>query len=82
LTPASSAITGISNSALVALAKGGLGRCLLARQRYQEAEPLLLASYQAFGATPPGERYYRERLRRALVTLYGATGRAEQARAF
>ena len=58
-----------------------LGECLLALERYDEAEPLLINSYAALrsslGDSNPRTREAQQR----LIRFYEATGRAEQAQA-
>jgi tetratricopeptide (TPR) repeat protein len=55
-----------------------LGEALCAQKRYAEAEPLLVASYEAIGpiGIPKGTRAIAAR---SLVTLFTATGRPERA---
>jgi hypothetical protein len=53
-----------------------LGRTLLARKKYADAEPLLLASYEGL-KNPSGEG--DEKSLELLVKLYEATGKKEKA---
>jgi serine/threonine protein kinase/tetratricopeptide (TPR) repeat protein len=64
-----------------ARAEGVLGLCLLGLRRFDEAEPLLLASYASLDAQPRASRARREALQR-LVALYGARGETEKAAAY
>ncbi|MGD8377023.1 MAG: serine/threonine-protein kinase [Acidobacteriota bacterium] len=64
---------------LRAMGQGNLGGCLLELQRYDEAEPLLLASYEGLRVSMgPDHRRTRGSLER-LVELYEATGREDRA---
>jgi eukaryotic-like serine/threonine-protein kinase len=66
----------------VALANGALGECLTAQGRYDEAEPLLLQSYESLkssqGATNPRTRLALRR----LVALYDDWGKPDTANAY
>ena len=56
-----------------------LGNCLVVQRRFQEAEPLLLRSYQILRDDPGnGRRYVPVALQR-IVDLYTAWGKPEQA---
>jgi tetratricopeptide (TPR) repeat protein len=63
----------------VALANGALGECLTAQGSYDEAEPLLLQSYESLkssqGATNPRTRIALRR----LITLYDDWGKHDTA---
>jgi serine/threonine protein kinase len=66
----------------VALANSALGECLTIEKRYNEAEPLLLASYESLkssqGASNPRTQIALQR----LVTLYEKWGRLDAASAY
>jgi tetratricopeptide (TPR) repeat protein len=63
----------------VALANGALGECLSTQNRFAEAEPLLLGSYESLkksqGASNPRTRVALQR----LVALYESSGRLDVA---
>ncbi len=63
-----------------ALAKLSMGQCLLRNDQYADAESFLLASYAFFESTPDEEAYTDNRA--ALVDLYTAWGKPEQAAAY
>lgn len=66
----------------VALANSALGECLTIEKRYDEAEPLLLESYEAL-KTSQGVNNPRTQLAgRRLVTLYKNWGRPDAANAY
>jgi tetratricopeptide (TPR) repeat protein len=61
------------------MAEGALGYCLILQKRYAEAEPLLIGAYQALKANL-GERHpVTLDCLRALVQLYKAWGKRDQA---
>jgi len=66
----------------VALANSALGECLTIEKRYNEAEPLLLASYESLkssqGASNPRTQIALQR----LITLYENWGRSDAANAY
>ena len=66
----------------VALANDALGECLATQERYDEAEPLLLQSYESLkssqGATNPRTRLALQR----LVTLYDDWGKFDTAKTY
>jgi len=66
----------------VALANSALGECLTIEKRYNEAEPLLLASYESLkssqGASNPRTQIALQR----LITLYEKWGRLDAASAY
>ncbi len=67
---------------MTALTRGALGECLTILKRYDEAEPLLLASYQNLkdsqGPTNPRTKIALQR----LVTLYLSWGRESEASSY
>jgi serine/threonine protein kinase len=66
------------------VSKTQLGACLLGQKKYAEAEPLLKEGYdgmkQRDKARPPQDRVNLTRAVQALVQLYEATGRKDEAR--
>jgi len=66
----------------VALANSALGECLTIEKRYDEAEPLLLESYESLkssqGASNPRTQIALQR----LITLYENWGRSDAADAY
>jgi eukaryotic-like serine/threonine-protein kinase len=65
----------------IAQARRALGESLVAQKRYDEAEPLLVASFEAL-RNRPGQEMQRAKTARALVALYQGWNRPEQAEAF
>jgi tetratricopeptide (TPR) repeat protein/tRNA A-37 threonylcarbamoyl transferase component Bud32 len=63
----------------VAIAESALGACLTARGRYEEAEPLLRHALETLRDGPIRSRGALGETAERLVTLYRATGRAEEA---
>ena len=60
-----------------------LASAIAAQERYEEAEPLYLASYSTFDAgDTPRYRAAAEEVREELVRFYAAWGRPEQAAAW
>ena len=55
-------LTGIKQSALIGVAKGGLGRALTAQGRHEEAEPLLQEGRDGLRAEMPHSRFYLRKL--------------------
>ena len=64
---------------LRATATGALGEFLSAHQRFAEAEPLLLASYESLKKSQAPESPRLEFALQRLAALYGAWGRPEEA---
>ena len=64
---------------LRATANGALGEFLSAHQRFAEAEPLLLASYESLKKSQAPESPRLKFALQRLVALYGAWGRPEEA---
>ncbi|MEM7583359.1 MAG: serine/threonine-protein kinase [Acidobacteriota bacterium] len=73
--------TSRGSPAAIAGARRLLGACLSAQQRYAEAEPLLLASWEYIQQRGTESPRYRE-VRQLLFTLYRSWGRPEAAQAF
>ncbi len=69
-------------STLIAGTRLALGRCLTELRRYDEAEPLLLASYPVIREARGDEAEFTRRARQALVDLYTAWGRPAEARRY
>jgi len=63
----------------IAAAESALGLCLTRLRRFDEAESLLLGSYQILVTKPNGTREAREAEQR-VITLYDAWGKSEKAR--
>jgi len=71
---------GTSSVALTKSALGGaLGECLTAQNRYAEAEPLLLDSYQIFESTTVQNDSRRAEAARRLYELYSMWGNPQKA---
>jgi serine/threonine protein kinase/tetratricopeptide (TPR) repeat protein len=66
----------------VAEARIDLGRCLLTARRYAEAEPVLVAGYQALQAARDAPSEMTATARTSLAALYEGWGRPEQAVAY
>jgi serine/threonine-protein kinase len=66
----------------LAQARSLLGAALLARGRYAEAEPLMLAAAAVLQPLPGGQARERTANRARLVALYQATGRPHEAAAY
>lgn len=60
---------------LTALTKGALGECLTAQQKYIDAEPLLLASYESLTHSQEGDNPRTSLAKRRLCELYTASGK-------
>ncbi len=56
-----------------------LGTCLTHQQRYDEAEPLLHQGYETLAAAPYAQPDQKQEAREALVALYTAWGKSDQA---
>jgi serine/threonine-protein kinase len=63
----------------IAQAKSGLGRCLMALQRYEEAEPLLLESYRHFKDKQGHQDKQTLQALDGIIKLYEAWGKPESA---
>jgi serine/threonine protein kinase/Tfp pilus assembly protein PilF len=78
----------LSDTWVVAVAQGRLGRALLGQQKLSEAEPLLLAGYRGLIAAPGKAMSAPERRRlligalEGLVQLYDVLGQPEEAGAW
>jgi serine/threonine protein kinase/Flp pilus assembly protein TadD len=66
----------------IAQAQSLLGAALMARSRFSDAEPLMLAADHVLAALPGVQGRERIANRARLVSLYGALGRPQQASAF
>jgi eukaryotic-like serine/threonine-protein kinase len=66
----------------IAQAQSLLGAALMARARYSEAEPLLLAAANGLQSVPGVQQREREANRARLVLLYLALGRPDRAEAY
>jgi tetratricopeptide (TPR) repeat protein len=64
---------------LIASARLGLGHTLAAQDRFEEAEPLLLTSYEELQAKTQTPRSRLEKAREFLADLYERWGRPEEA---
>ncbi len=66
----------------VAAAKGALGECLTAQDRFGEADPLLKASYESLTRSQESDSPRLELARRRLVSLYQSWGKQELANSY
>jgi hypothetical protein len=57
---------------------GNLGECLATQQRYAEAEPLLVESYQMRKSSQVPQRPILKEARDRLASLYSACGKPQE----
>jgi serine/threonine-protein kinase len=74
-----SAKSSTNHEVFYALAQGALGECLTAQKRYNEAEPLLVASYEVLKKSPPPNSPQIKSALQRLVTLYENWGKHDAA---
>jgi eukaryotic-like serine/threonine-protein kinase len=67
------------HNGMVVMARTHLGDALRGEGRYAEAEPLLLAGYERFKVPNPVTKGWHDHALRALVRLYDAEGRPDEA---
>ncbi|MFL6334767.1 MAG: protein kinase domain-containing protein [Pyrinomonadaceae bacterium] len=65
---------------MTALTEGALGECLTAQQKYTDAEPLLLASYDSLVHSQEGDNPRISLAKRRLCELYTASGKPKDFR--
>jgi len=66
----------------VALANSALGECLTIEKRYNEAEPLLLESYEMVKSSQRANNPRTQLALQRLITLYENCGKLDRARAY
>ena len=66
----------------VALANGALGECLTIERRYNEAEPLLLESYESLKSSQDANNPRTQLALQRLITLYENWRKLDSARAY
>jgi eukaryotic-like serine/threonine-protein kinase len=67
---------------LLADAENWLGACLVVRKQFDEAEQLLVRSYEILKADPGVPERYKDTARQHVLQLYEAWGKPEKAAAY